>query len=316
MLSKADNVVLPAGYWKQTGAAGAEALLVPGRRVIVTEFGVELIDLQAQGPFKQQMAVNPPPLITGPITPLELVAFGAGVCANVAGLGRKHSQLAEDQQRSLAKSLLLATEADFNRRGLTLLSLASLNNNKSYADLKPEQTVKSSLWLLINVKGSDTGTVLRTHTVAAPGAGLVTTKTSARLAAEQRVLRDSGADIALGMRLRVGVFHKKAALEEGSVVRLVTRDGETEFKAQHSILSDEDTIESSKFKLFIGEVEPLASEDFSRACVTMLPKFLDLAYRMPTPEPGTVNLAAGTVGQPYGQGNRQAAAPPSAAFRR
>lgn len=55
------------------------------------------------------------------------------------------------------------------------------------------------------------------------------------------------------------------------------------FKAKHSILSDTDTIESSKFKLFIGEVEPLASDDFTRELVAMLPKFLELALQQPLP---------------------------------
>ena len=60
--------VVPVGYWKESGNTSPAKILIPGRRIIITEFDVELVDLQSQSPFGPQMAVKPPPI---PIPPLS-----------------------------------------------------------------------------------------------------------------------------------------------------------------------------------------------------------------------------------------------------
>jgi hypothetical protein len=282
------DLVMPAGYWKQSGPADAAQIIRNSRRAVITEFAVELIDLQSQGPFERQMAVNPPPMIFGPLISLDGLTFIAALSVNVVGLGRNNVQMSDDKQQALAGSLYNYYESDLLRRGLAVVPTSALLASPGYARFKAKPVVKSSLLKLLNPVGNDTGVVLRSRMVGAPGLGVVTCGVSERSAAEDRILRDTGADVAVGVRLRVGSFHKKAALEQGSVIRLTTAEGTSLFTAKHSILSDADVITEPHFKIFTGHIEPVVPDEFIRELASMLPKFLDLAIREPIPGPGAL----------------------------
>lgn len=276
------DLVMPAGYWSQSGpAADAGQLLHNCQRAVVTEFAVELVDLQSQGPFERQMAVNPPPMIFGPLVSIDGLAFVASLSVNVVGLGRNNLQMSDDKQAVLAGALYNAYEDDLLRRGLAIVPTGALLAAPSYPKLKPQAVVKSSFFRLLNPMGSDTGVVLRSRMMGAPNLGVVTCGIFERTAAEEKVLHETGADVSVAVRLRVGSFHKKAALEQGSTIRLTTADGATVFTAKRSILSDNDVIGEPRFKIFTGHVEPVLADDFIRELSVMLPKFLDLAIREP-----------------------------------
>lgn len=268
---------LPANYWKHTGPAGATTILSPGRRVVVTEFDVEFVDLQLQSGFGPQAAFKLPPLVLGPFTPLMGLGFGL----QLSGLGPKNARLSAEQQEGLTAALLTRFEKQLASRGLVVVSQAALAGSESFAALKTKPVVKSSPLLLLNMAGSDTGFVLHSRTIAAPGLGVVTCRTAQRREAETQILRNTDADIALAAQLRVGVFRGKAALEAGSTIRVATAGGQTTFTAQRSILSDLDVIAGSKFRPIVGRIEPVVADDFAHELGAMLPTFLDLAFGDP-----------------------------------
>ena len=280
------ELVMPAGYWKASRPVDAGQILRNSRRVAITEFAVELIDLQSQGPFERQMAVNPPPMIFGPLFSLDGLTFIAAVSVNVVGLGRNNVQMTDDKQQALAELLFNHYENDLSGRGLSVVPSSAIVATPGFAKLKTKLIVKSPLIKLLNPIGSDTGVVLRSRIVGAPNLGVATSGISERSAAEDGIMREVGADLAVSVRLRVGSFHKKAALEQGSEIRMTTDEGTTVFTAQHSILSDAEVIAAPHFKIFTGHVEPVIAEDFIREVVQMFPKFLELAIRDPIPGPG------------------------------
>lgn len=280
------DLVMPAGYWSRSGSADAGQVLRHCQRAVVTEFAVELVDLQSVGPLERQMAVNPPPMIFGPLVSIDGLVFIGSLSVNILGLGRNNLQLSDDKHLALAGALFSAYEGDLLRRGLAIVPTNVLLAAPSYPKLKAQSTVHSSVLQLLNPLGSDTGVVLRTRMSGAPNLGVVTCGVFERTAAEEKLLHETGADVSIAIRLRVGSFHKKAALEQGSTIRLTTADGATVFTAKRSILSDNDVIGEPRFKIFTGHVEPVQSDDFARELSAMLPKFLDLCIREPVP---TVN---------------------------
>lgn len=280
------DLVMPAGYWSSSGPADAARVLQNCQRAVVSEFAIELIDLQSVGPLERQMAVNPPPMIFGPLVSIDGLVFIGSLSVNILGLGRNNLQMSDDKQLALAGSLFNAYEADLLRRGLAVVPTNVLLSCPSYTKLKPQPVSNSSFFRLLNPMGSDTGVVLRTRMTGAPSLGVVTCGVFERTAAEEKLLHETGADVSIAIRLRVGSFHKKAALEQGSTIRLTTAEGATVFTAKRSILSDNDVIGEPRFKVFTGHIEPVQSEDFIRELSAMLPKFLELCLREPVP---TVN---------------------------
>ncbi len=63
-------------------------------------------------------------------------------------------------------------------------------------------------------------------------------RTSSEVSKDARIMKDTDADLALDVHLRVGTYRKKAALEYRSEIRSTTTEGRTTLKALHSILSD------------------------------------------------------------------------------
>ncbi len=282
---------LPAECWKRSGDLVPGVVLSQGRRVVVTEFDVEFVDYQLQLPIPRQ------PMFKGPMISINPVHMAI----KMIGIGRRYTQMDEEGQRALASDLYNAFLADLRRRGLGMVSQDELHESPGYAELRKSSVVGSSSLMFLNTLGSDTGTVLHTRTVAAPGlcvlegslrgamgqpgfldyrgSGLCLPRTSvrARTAAEARILQETRADVALAVRLRVGTFRGQPALEHRSMIRLTTCEGSTTVRACHSLVSDLVVTETSRFRPIVGRIEPVDPGMFSGELTAMLPKFIALA---------------------------------------
>jgi hypothetical protein len=263
----------PADFWKQSGNLEPQVVLSKGRRAVVTEFDVEFVNLQFQTPLPRQVRFGPLPISASPVH----------LALEVIGLGRKYSELAEDQQRALASGLYNAFLQDLHRRGLDSVSEDVLLASPAYTELRQQPEVASSPLMVFNVVGSDTGTVLHTRTVAAPGLCVLRGSPRARAAAEARILRETHVDVAVAVRLRVGLFREKPALEQRSEIRLTTCEGSTTLRACHSLVSDLVVTGPTRFRPVVGRIEPVDPGMFSSELTAMLPKFIALALWEPRP---------------------------------
>lgn len=291
---------LPPGCWERFGDQDPRIALAQGRRVVITEFDVELVDYQFQLPIPRQPMVKGPPISINPVH----------MAIKLIGVGRRYTQMTEEAQQALASDLYNAFLQDLRRRGLEVVSQDELLASSGYAKLSRASLVGSSPLMYLNRLGSDTGTVLHTRTVAAPGLyilqgslrGTMGTGVSgfldyrmrglhlpprgcvrARAAAEERILRETRADVALAVRLRVGLFREQPALEHRSVIRLTTSEGSTTLQAGHSLVSDLVVTEASRFRPIVGRMEPVDSGMFSHELTAMFPKFIALAFTEPGP---------------------------------
>jgi hypothetical protein len=75
----------------------------------------------------------------------------------------------------------------------------------------------------------------------------------------------------MAVRLRVGTYHKKAALEQDSVIRWTAAMGPITLTARQALLSDGEVTDSSRFIPVAGRVEPVLWDEFVREADSVLP---------------------------------------------
>jgi hypothetical protein len=255
-------------------------LLEPGRRVAITAFSVELVDLQFQPRLKRQFIVKPFPVYFGG----PWLGAVVGIPLELSGIGRRATPMLETEQQILTSQLYDAFEADLRSRGLIVVPREVVMGS-SGNQLRPSQPVrKSSLVMLLNPLGSDTGAVLHSRAMSEPGLGHGAGRWSrGPEEADIHVLKETNADIALDVRLRVGTYRTRAALEHRSVIRATSFDDMTIYKARASILSDADVTTETHFVPVKGRVVPVDFGLFATELTAMLPKFVSLLLA-PTPE--------------------------------
>jgi hypothetical protein len=273
--TRVDEMTLPSGYWRQDGPLEPRAVLAKGRRVVVTAFDVELVELQFQPPTSRQLIFKPMVII--PVSgPVALAMAPIGIL-DLIGVGRRKTEIAEDQRQTLASNLYAAFLQDLRQRGLDVVPQDDLLANAAYAELPKQPEARSSLLMGFNPVGTDTGVVLRTRTVPAPGLGILQGAQRDQEVAEARILRETRADVALAVRLRVGIFRGKPALEQRSMIRLTTLEGSTTLRARHSLVTDLVAAVPARFQPLVGRIQQVDSQTFSSELTAMLPKFIALA---------------------------------------
>lgn len=257
----------------------------------MTEFDVELVDYQFQLPLPRQ------PMFKGSMITINPVHMAI----HLIGFGRRYTPMDEQHQGVLAFALYNAFVEDLRQRGLALVSQDELLASPGYAELRKNSAVGSPLLLYLNTFGSDTGVVMHTRTMAAPGLcvlqgslrgamalpGFLDNRASgpcvlrgsvrARTVAEARILQETHADVALAVRLRVGLFRGKPAVENRSIIQLTTCDGSTTLRACYSLVSDLVVTSDSRYRPIVGRILTVDPEMFSDELRDMVPRYFDLA---------------------------------------
>jgi hypothetical protein len=242
--------------------------LTAGRRVALTEFSVEFVDVQFQNPFGSPTVINSPSAPTLPVQP--------GADLSSARTNQTPTSTADQIQISQALRDVFARHLREN--GLMIVPPPDVTASAGYANLKPRPSVSSSWAQFLKPVTTDTGVVLRTHTVAAPGLGVATCGSAALASAESEIKRETDADVVMAVKLRVGIYHQKAALEQNSSIRWTAADRSITLTAQKTLVSESKVTDASRFIPFAGRIEPVHHEQFVRQLEEMLPAFIGLAF--------------------------------------
>jgi hypothetical protein len=242
--------------------------LTVGRRVAITEFSVEFIDVQLQNPFGHPRTINSSSAPTLPGEP------GTGLSSARAN----PTPMSTADQIQISQALRDAFERHLRENGLIIVPRADVTGSAGYANLKPRPSVSSTWAQFLNPVATDTGVVFRTHTVAAPGLGVATCGTAALASAESEIKRETGADLVMAVKLRVGTAYQKAALEQFSSIRWTTADRSITLTAQKALVSESKVTDASHFIPFDRQIEPLDQDRFVRQLEAMLPAFIGLAF--------------------------------------
>ncbi len=242
--------------------------LTVGRRVAITEFNVELVDVQLQNPFGHPTTISPSSAPTPPVEPGTDSSSGRTT----------QTPMSTVDQIQIAQALRDIFEQHLRQNGLIIVPQADVTTSAGYANLKPLPSVSSTWTQSLIPVITDTGVVLRTHTVAAPGLGVATCGSTALASAESEVKRETGADVVMAVKLRVGTYHQKAALEQNSSIRWTAADRSITLTAQKALVSESNVTDASHFIPFAGQIEPVKQEQFVRQLEAMLPAFIGMAF--------------------------------------
>jgi hypothetical protein len=262
----------PAGIVSIIDRAGPpDEELSKGRRIAITEFSVEFVDAQIQNPFGHPTLIKTHAALAGPTQPGAGPTSGADTRPSPAPLSNA------DQVRT-AEALRAAFEQYLRESGLFVVPQAAVTSCAGYANLKPKPSVNSSWALFFKPGSTDTGVVFRTHTVAAPGLGVATCGAAALASAEAQIQRETNADVVMAVKLRVGTFQKKAALEQESVIRWTAGGQPIVLTAQRALVSDDRGGDASRFLPVAGGTGPVEEDHFTGHLEQILPTFIGLAF--------------------------------------
>ena len=181
-------------------------------------------------------------------------------------------------QIQISRILRELFERHLRENGLIIVPQKAVTASPGYAKLKPRQSVNSPWGQSLKPVTADTGIVLRTHTVAAPGLGVATCGKAALASAESQIKNETNADVVMAVKLRVGTYHQKAALEQNSSIRWMAADRSIMLTAQKSLVSELDVTDASRFIPLAGRIEPTHQQQFVRQLEAMLPAFIGLAF--------------------------------------
>ena len=242
--------------------------LTVGRRVAITEFSVEFVDVQFQNPFGHPTMINSSSAPTLPVQP----------GTDPSSARTKQTPMSTADQIQISQALRDVFERHLRENGLIIVPQTDVTASAGYANLKPRPSVSSPWAQFLKPVTTDTGVVLRTHTVAAPGLGVATCGSAALASAESEIKRETDADVVMAVKLRVGTYHQKAALEQNSSIRWTAADRSITLTAQKSLVSESNVTDASRFIPFAGRIEPVHQEQFVRQLEAMLPAFIGLAF--------------------------------------
>ena len=263
----------PAGIVSIIERAGPpDEELTKGRSVAITEFSVEFVDMQLENPFGHPLMIKSVPAhVSAPAAPVQ-----PGMESR--GAGTRPMAMSKADQISMSQALYNVFERNLRESGLMIVPQKAVTASAGYAKLKPRPSVSSSWALFLSPPSTETGVVFRTHTVAAPGLGVATCGAAAMASAEAEIKRETDADVVMAVKLRVGTYHRKAALEQYSVIRWTAVKSPIILTAQKALVSDADVTNAPRFLHFVGQIEPVDRDQFVRQLEEMLPVFIGLAF--------------------------------------
>jgi hypothetical protein len=242
--------------------------LTIGRRVAMTEFSVEFVDVKFENPFGHPTMINSSSARARPVQP----------GTDQRGARSQPAPLSLADQIQISQILRELFERHLREIGLIIVPQADVIASAGYAKLKPRQSVSSPWAQFSTPVTTDTGIVLWTHTVPAPGLGVATCGRAELASAELEIKRETNADIVMAVKLRVGTYHQKATLEQNSSIRWMAADRSIILTAQKSLVSELAVTDASRFIPLAGRIEPTHQQQFVSQLEAMLPAFIGLAF--------------------------------------
>jgi len=235
-------------------------------RIAIVEFTVEYVTTKLETPFKQQAVAG-------------ATEFGyIGLPVTLLGVGRKRIIFDNDLKTYLPDKLYNIFVSEMENAGYAILPAGAVRQAPAYSDFVTLAPGSAKPLEFLNVVGSDTG---RTKNVEYwPAQGLSTIVGARRGSVnkiERQVIAQTGADAALRIRVRVGVWYGFASLERETRVEVTTPEHSGKITAKRSLVSDQIVIDKSKFKVFQGVVYPVKTNLYTEAMAKMFPAYVKMA---------------------------------------
>ncbi|MDX2017007.1 MAG: hypothetical protein SFY95_05115 [Planctomycetota bacterium] len=229
-------------YWVNEGLTFKPK---PGQkpRVVIAEFSVEVVTVKLLGLLGSR-----------PVVGADEFSITGGALT-LLGVGKEQAELKVETMKALPDRLLPMFEKELEARGYEVLPRLQVQGAPSYLALQGLEPTEAYGLQAINVVGSDTGRPK--EVVVYPATGLKTLREDLPREKMRALLAETGSDLALRVRIRVGVDEGRATVERDSIVRAVWADSAGtafgQLKSLKSIRSDAE-IAKKEFTPIKGDV--------------------------------------------------------------
>lgn len=250
---------LTDGIWSENLP---EDILAPGRRVAILECSVEFVTMKYVTPTSRQA------LVGGPYMAISAVI-------DLSGIYRMRVDYPREVTRSIPRDVYASLVAALQSQGMTVVDPAHTVQTRPYRRLDRSTVQFSSPVQYIDPRGSDAGRPNRLETYPAWPLRVICEQSHAVLgAAESAIRTELQADVSLRLRLRVGVYKGRAALERGSVLHITDNESRHQVVAQRSVLSDRIVATHDEYEIISGRAQLVNWELFTDAIQRITPMYL------------------------------------------
>lgn len=266
----------PSQYWKVNDLP---PLPESGRRSLaLAEFSVEYVTEKKLGLFGSR-----------PVAGVDEFSISGGI-ADIVGIGKDRLELDSAEMARIPSILAADFEKHLTEAGFDVLPPAQIAAGASYASIEGLTPGAAYPVEFLNVVGSDTGRPKAIKVYPAQPLKVLPGDPSAMQDHFSRILADTRADVALAVRLRVGVDRGFASVErdssfvfawvpptDGTPSDTTLRTGKA--VAVRSLLSDDKVTLSENFQPFRGDVNSVDAAKFESALRAVLGPYTELAFR-------------------------------------
>ena len=236
--------------------------LKPGSRVAILQCSVEFVTMKHVTPGENQ------PMVGGPIGP-------AAALVDLSGVFRRRVTYPNNVLLNFPREVLESVVFILEENGLTVADPDAVTGTRGYRHLARSAVEHSLPAYHLNPKGSDVGRVseFRVHP-AWPLRVLHEGSDSLIETAERAVRMELALDATIKIRLRVGIYHGRASIEQGSEIFITTDDSTRRIFADRSLISDRRVARCNDYEFVSGQEYTVDWTSFRRSMRAMLPIYL------------------------------------------
>lgn len=265
------NVMVESDFWTRDDDLPAiDAPAAPVRKVALAEVSVELVTHKWVAPLPGTALFDPS------------MYTDVGIVVQLLGLGRRLTTFDEELEAAIPAHVHAALVAGLRARGVEVLAPEVVRATQAYGRYAALDRDTSSVARYFNPVGDDTGRIRSFDVVAAPGLrvidGALDDDDDQGVAGVDRALLDeTGADLVVRARFRVGLHEGRLAVESGSVLEVTGHDRQGAVTSHRSLTSDDEVSEVSFLPVrgIAYEIDPKA---LSAALDLVFPVYRDMAF--------------------------------------
>lgn len=207
----------------------------PVTRVALAEVSVELVTHTWSAPLPGAALVDP------------TMFTDVGIVVQLLGLGRRLTTFGPELEAAIPTRVHAALVEGLRARGLEVLPSETVRATRAYARYDVLDRDTSSAARYLNPVGGDTGRVRSFDVLPAPGLRVIDgARDDDDLADVDRALLDeTGADLVVRARIRVGLHEGRLAVASGSELQVTARDVQGALVSHRSLTSDDEVAEAS-----------------------------------------------------------------------
>jgi hypothetical protein len=231
------SVMVESEFWSRDDELPAlDACGAPVRKVALAEVSVELVTHKWVAPLPGAALLDPS------------MYNDVGIVVQLLGLGRRLTSYGEELEAAIPARVHAALVAGLRARGLEVVAPEVVRATRAYARYAALDRDTSSVARYFNPVGHDTGRIRSFDVVPGPGLrvidGAVEDEDDEGAPGVDRALLDeTGADVVMRARFRVGLHEGRLAVESGSTVAVTGRGFQGTLASQRSLTSDAEVAE-------------------------------------------------------------------------